>query len=134
MNAWRILCAVAMALAIFTAPTQAKDLKKYKSAHTSRDCLTRDTRVVLEEAEAHFGRFEIVSTCRPGAVIAGSGGKPSEHRFGRAVDFKAPPGASKAAIVKWLYSRTRGLVMTYRSMPHIHFDTGPYHKISHANY
>lgn len=108
---------------------RAKGKGHFKGASTSRTCLTRDTRAVLERAEAHFGaRFHLVSTCRPGARIAGSG-RVSQHALNRAVDFKVPRGTSKEAVVRWLHARARGVTMTYRNMAHVHFDTGPHHAL-----
>ena len=99
------------------------------AAAISRDCLTWDTRAALEAAEAHFGRpFELVSTCRPGAKIAGTS-HDSEHAFGKAVDLKVPRGISKPAVVAWLFKHVTGVVMTYRNMSHVHFDTGLFHKL-----
>lgn len=99
-------------------------------ATTDRACLTADTRAVLDAAERHFNtRFALVSTCRPGAVIAGTR-HASQHRYGRAVDFKVPAGTSKGAVVKWLYANAPGVTMIYRGMGHVHFDTGPYHKLA----
>jgi len=99
------------------------------AATVSRACLTPDTRAILEQAEAHFGvTFKLVSTCRPGAVIAGTE-HPSEHRYGKAVDLLPPPG-KKAAVVKWLFAHAPGVTMVYAHMPHVHFDTGPYHKLA----
>lgn len=96
---------------------------------TSRDCLTADTRSVLERAEASFGvKFEVVSTCRDHATIRGTR-HPSQHRYGRAVDVKVP-ASIKTAVVHWLYDNASGVTMTYRGSPHIHFDTGPYHKLA----
>lgn len=98
-------------------------------ATTSRSCLTGQTRALLEEAERHFGvTFHLVSTCRPGAIIAGTN-HPSEHRYGKAVDLLPPPGR-KAEVVRWFYAHAPGVTMTYARMPHIHFDTGPYHKLA----
>ena len=94
------------------------------NASVSRSCLNRETRQLLDRVEAEFGPVQIVSTCRPGAVIAGTN-HPSMHRYGRAVDFNAPPGR-KAAIVRWLAVNNSGGTMTYASMGHIHMDTGPY--------
>lgn len=112
----------ALALVIMTAPALA-------APTTSRSCLTHETRSILEEAEAHFGvTFKLVSTCRPGAIIAGTN-HPSEHRYGKAVDL-LPPRGMKAAIVRWLYAHAPGVTMVYRTMPHVHFDTGPYHKLA----
>jgi uncharacterized protein YcbK (DUF882 family) len=94
----------------------------------SRSCLNRETRQLLDRVEAEFGPVQIVSTCRPGAVIAGTN-HPSMHRYGRAVDFNAPPGR-KAAVVRWLAANNSGGTMTYASMGHIHMDTGPYRFVS----
>jgi hypothetical protein len=89
-------------------------------ASASRACLTADTRRVLSGLEARFGSVRVISTCRPGAVIAGSG-RPSQHRYGKAVDFV--PNGNRAAMMAWLRSNANGAVITYAS-GHIHFDTG----------
>jgi uncharacterized protein YcbK (DUF882 family) len=94
----------------------------------SRSCLTPDTRALLNRVEATFGSVQVISTCRPGAVVAGTG-HASQHRYGRAVDFDAPPGR-KAAIVQWLAANNAGGTMTYAHMGHIHMDTGPRHFVS----
>ncbi len=66
----------------------------------------------------------MVSTCRPGAFIAGTA-RPSRHASGNAVDFKAG-AARKAAILEWLIANhTSGGIMTYAGMEHIHVDIGP---------
>jgi uncharacterized protein YcbK (DUF882 family) len=99
------------------------------AAGVSRSCLTPDTRSILDRVEAAFGPVQIVSTCRPGAVVAGTG-HPSQHRYGRAVDFNAPAG-KKAAVVQWLIANNpSGGTMTYADMGHIHMDTGPRHFVS----
>ncbi len=91
---------------------------------TSRSCLQASARALLNRIEANFGAVQIVSTCRPGAVIAGSG-KPSKHRYGLAIDFNAPSG-KKGAIVQWLIKNHHsGGTMTYAGMNHIHVDVGP---------
>ena len=98
-------------------------------ATTSRDCLTAETRMILERAEAQFGsRFKVVSTCRSGATIRGTH-HPSQHRYGKAVDLEVP-AAIKTAVVHWLYENAPGVTMTYRRSRHIHFDTGPYHALA----
>ena len=89
-----------------------------------RSCLAYETKVLLARIEQVFGPVDMVSTCRPGAVIAGSG-KPSLHRDGRAIDFDA--GGRKGAILQWLIEHHKtGGTMTYRSMSHIHVDIGPH--------
>ena len=79
---------------------------------------------MLEHVEDVFGPVEVISTCRPGATIAGSG-RPSRHASGNAVDFEA--GSRKAAILKWLVANNHtGGTMTYSDMSHIHIDFGPH--------
>lgn len=93
-----------------------------QASGTSRTCLTSDARALLNRIEANFGPVSIISTCRPGAVIATSG-KPSKHGSGQAIDFDA--GGRKGAIVQWLIANHHsGGTMTYRDMSHIHVDVG----------
>jgi uncharacterized protein YcbK (DUF882 family) len=94
---------------------------------TSRGCLKPAARALLDRIEAHFGKMQIISTCRPGAVIAGTG-RRSKHANGEAIDFNA--GGRKAEVVRWLIANHRsGGTMTYRGMSHIHVDVG-YHFVS----
>jgi uncharacterized protein YgiM (DUF1202 family) len=91
-------------------------------ADAPRTCLTPATLVLLERIEQRFGAVQIVSTCRPGAMIAGTT-YPSRHASGNAVDFKA--GSRKGEIVEWLVANHRdGGTMTYADMDHIHIDIG----------
>jgi len=76
---------------------------------------------VLAQFEGRFGPVKVISTCRAGAVIAGTR-RPSMHRYGRAVDFMPNPG-QRAAMLAWLRAHAGGSVITYRS-GHVHFDTG----------
>ncbi|KAB2912119.1 MAG: DUF882 domain-containing protein [Hyphomicrobiaceae bacterium] len=102
-----------------------RSLRRYASSGTgtSRTCLTSAARALLGRIEAKFGRVQIVSTCRPGAVIAGTG-RPSKHASGQAIDFNAPSGR-KAEVVRWLIANHKaGGVMTYSGMNHIHVDIG----------
>lgn len=95
---------------------------------TSRSCLTARASSLLGRIERQFGPVHIVSTCRPGARIAGTG-KRSKHATGEAIDFEAPRG-KKAAVVKWLIANHHsGGTMTYRDMSHIHVDVG-YHFVA----
>jgi hypothetical protein len=97
-------------------------------ASTSRGCLTPPARALLGRIEAKFGTVQIVSTCRPGAVIAGTH-HPSRHASGNAIDFNAPRGR-KGEIVRWLIATHKnGGTMTYAHMNHIHVDVG-YHFVS----
>ena len=63
------------------------------SPDAPRTCLTPPARALLERIEEKFGRVKLVSTCRPGATIAGTG-RPSRHASGNAIDFDA--GSRKA--------------------------------------
>lgn len=119
--------AVALAFACVASPAfafswsvyQGRTLQGYSKASTSRSCLTGDTRAVLARLEARVGKVSIVSTCRPGARIAGTN-RQSKHAVGRAVDFNT---SRKAAAISFL--RSQGVfVMTYCGMSHVHFNTG----------
>jgi hypothetical protein len=97
------------------------------SPGTSRGCLTSAARALLGRIASHFGQVQIVSTCRPGARIAGTG-RISRHASGNAIDFNA--GGRKAAVVRWLIANHKsGGTMTYAGMNHIHVDIG-YHFVS----
>jgi hypothetical protein len=100
-----------------------RSIASFSRGGTARVCLTPAARSLLGRIEAQFGPVRIVSTCRPGAVIAGTG-RPSRHASGNAVDFNAPKGR-KAEVVRWLIANHRsGGVMTYATMNHIHVDIG----------
>jgi hypothetical protein len=105
----------------------ARSFTRYASPGTSRGCLTSSARALLGRIESQFGAVQIISTCRPGARIAGTG-RVSRHASGNAVDFNA--GGRKAAIVRWLIANHKsGGTMTYAGMSHIHVDIG-YHFVS----
>lgn len=98
--------------------------RKYasKGGGASRSCLTGAARALLGRIESQFGSVQIISTCRPGARIAGSG-KISKHASGNAIDFRVP--GKKGAVVSWLRANHRsGGTMTYSDMDHIHVDIG----------
>ncbi len=100
----------------------ARSFTRYASPGTSRGCLTSSARALLGRIESQFGAVQIISTCRPGARIAGTG-RVSRHASGNAVDFNA--GGRKAAIVRWLIANHKsGGTMTYAGMSHIHVDIG----------
>ena len=95
-----------------------------RDAHTDRlrTCLKPAARALLERIEAEFGPMQIISTCRPGARIAGTG-RISKHATGEAIDFSA--GRRKADVVRWLIANHKsGGIMTYADMSHIHVDVG----------
>jgi hypothetical protein len=92
-----------------------------------RGCLRPAARALLERIEAQFGPMQLVSTCRPGARIAGSG-RISKHATGEAIDFNA--GGRKGEVVRWLIANHKsGGTMTYAGMSHIHVDVG-YHFVA----
>jgi len=94
-----------------------------ESPDAPRSCLTPAARALLDRIEQKFGHVKVMSTCRRGATIAGTG-RPSRHSSGNAVDFDA--GGRKAAILEWLIANHRsGGIMTYAGMDHIHVDIGP---------
>jgi hypothetical protein len=97
---------------------------KLDHADAPRKCLKPEIRALLEKIEDMFRPVEVISTCRPGATIAGTG-RPSRHASGNAVDFEA--GDRKSAIIKWLVANNHtGGTMTYSGMSHIHIDFGPH--------
>jgi hypothetical protein len=123
----RLCLALASVLCVaFLAVGEAEARASYGGgggASTSRGCLTGSARALLNRIEARFGAVKIVSTCRPGARIRGTG-KRSKHASGEAIDFLAPRGR-KGEIVKWLIANHRsGGTMTYPGMNHIHVDIG----------
>lgn len=98
--------------------------KVARHSGTSTACLTSEARNLLARIRAHFNNVELVSTCRPGAKIAGTN-YPSKHASGQAIDFRVP--GRKAEVVRWLIANDRlGGIMTYRDLDHIHVDVGPH--------
>jgi len=102
-------------------------IASYKAAHTSRACLTSQTRSILNALEARVGAVKIVSTCVV-KNIAGTG-RRSYHSYGMAVDFHT---RNKAAAIAFLKTQPV-LVMTYSNMSHVHFNTGQKGAIFAAN-
>ena len=115
-------CALIAASAWVSGAAEARPSKG--GATASRACLTSAARNLLSRIEQRFGAVQVISTCRPGARIAGTG-RISRHASGNAVDFSA--GGRKGAIVNWLIKTHRsGGTMTYAHMGHIHVDIGPH--------
>lgn len=102
---------------------EAQNVKRVKDdPEAPRKCLTKPAHELLDKIESRFGPVRVISTCRPGARIAGSG-RISRHASGNAVDFDA--GSRKGAIIKWLVANHKtGGTMTYPDMSHIHIDIG----------
>jgi hypothetical protein len=105
-------------------PMARRSFMRYAAPGVSRTCLTLPARALLGRIESQFGAVQIVSTCRPGARIAGTN-RISRHASGNAIDFNAGP--RKGAIVRWLIANHHsGGTMTYATMSHIHVDIGPH--------
>jgi hypothetical protein len=103
-------------------PDAVKPAPQRQARNDGRDCLRPTARALLDRIEAQFGPMQLISTCRPGARIAGSG-RISKHASGEAIDFNA--GSRKGAVVQWLIANHKtGGTMTYAGMSHIHVDVG----------
>ncbi len=56
-------------------------------------------------------------------------GEVSWHARNRAFDFLVPKNVDKRDVMVWLTKNSPGVTMSYRSSPHIHTDTGSFHKV-----
>jgi hypothetical protein len=122
ISAAAFAAALTMAVAGIAMSSTAEAARGDGGGGTSRSCLTGAAQSLLNSIESRFGPVRIVSTCRPGATIAGSG-KPSRHASGNAIDFEA--GGRKGEIVRWLAANhSGGGTMTYGDSSHIHVDVG----------
>jgi len=117
--------AIFAAVALATGPAGAASQEPLRGAYsTSVTCLTPAARGLIGRIEAKFGKMDIISTCRPGARVAGTG-QLSRHSSGNAIDFIA--GDRKSAVLAWLIANhSDGGTMTYSNSPHIHVDIGPH--------
>jgi hypothetical protein len=119
------IASVSMAVAVLTGSAWiagSAEARSSRGASASRACLTSAARNLLSRIEQRFGAVQLISTCRPGARIAGTN-RISRHASGNAIDFSA--GGRKSAIVNWLIANHRsGGTMTYATMSHIHVDIG----------
>jgi hypothetical protein len=104
------------------APQAGQPMPQLQAKNDGRECLRPAARTLLDRIEEQFGPMQIISTCRPGARIAGSG-RISKHASGEAIDFNA--GRRKGEVVRWLIANHKsGGTMTYAGMSHIHVDVG----------
>lgn len=88
-------------------------------------------RAALADVGRRFGPVELVSTCRPGAVIAGTH-HASLHAACRAVDFN-PARGTYTRVAAYLRRTWKGGVGTYAcAMHHIHIDDGPAYRWHHC--
>lgn len=128
-SAWITVAVLAASAFTMSAAEARSSHRSHGSAGTSRACLTSAARGLLARIEQNFGAMQIISTCRPGARIRGTG-RISRHASGNAIDFNA--GGRKAAVIRWLIANHRsGGTMTYSGMSHIHVDIG-HHFVSLA--
>lgn len=105
-------------------PQAARPAPRQHARNDGRGCLKPTALALLDRIEAQFGPMQLISTCRPGARIAGSG-RISKHATGEAIDFNA--GRRKSEVVRWLIANHKsGGTMTYAGMSHIHVDVGPH--------
>ena len=75
----------------------------------------------LRVVESKFGKIRITSSCRPGATVRKTG-RPSMHRYCRAVDFNPPRGKYRQ-VARYLKTTWDGGVGTYSGrFNHIHID------------
>jgi uncharacterized protein YcbK (DUF882 family) len=75
----------------------------------------------LRSVESKFGKIRISSSCRPGATVRKTG-RPSMHRYCRAVDFNPPRGKYRQ-VARYLKTTWGGGVGTYSGrFNHIHID------------
>ena len=75
----------------------------------------------LRNVETKFGKIKILSSCRPGATVRKTG-RPSMHRYCRAVDFNPPRGKYRQ-VARYLKTTWGGGVGTYSGrFNHIHID------------
>jgi len=75
----------------------------------------------LRVVESKFGKIRILSSCRPGATVRKTG-RPSMHRYCRAVDFNPPRGKYRQ-VARYLKTTWGGGVGTYSGrFNHIHID------------
>lgn len=75
----------------------------------------------LRNVETKFGKIKILSSCRPGATVRKTG-RPSMHRYCRAVDFN-PPRGKYIQVARYLKTTWGGGVGTYSGrFNHIHID------------
>lgn len=83
--------------------------------------MPKSVAVKLMAVENMFGRITIISSCRPGATVKKSG-RPSMHRYCRAIDFH-PPKGTYSKVASYLKSTWKGGVGTYSGrFNHIHID------------
>ncbi|MEO8651884.1 MAG: D-Ala-D-Ala carboxypeptidase family metallohydrolase [Hyphomicrobiaceae bacterium] len=121
-SAWITVAVLAASAATIGAAEARSSHRSHGSSGTSRSCLTSAARGILNRIEQRFGAMQIISTCRPGARIAGTG-RISRHASGNAIDFNA--GGRKGAVIQWLIANHHsGGTMTYADMSHIHVDIG----------
>lgn len=118
------IAVVFSAVAVEIAPAEARP-------GVARSCLPGSLKTTLSQIESRFGPVQVISTHRPGAIVAGSG-RPSRHANCQAVDFRPPQGQFQA-VAAWLKRNHNGGLGTYScGMNHIHIDNGPNYRWNHC--
>lgn len=88
------------------------------------NCLPNSLKVKLRKVERKFGKVTVISTFRKNAVVRKTG-RPSLHRYCRAVDFHPRKGTYQQ-VIAWLKQNHTGGIGTYSGrFNHIHIDDGP---------
>lgn len=109
-----------LAILAYASPATAQIKPPYKP---SLSCVPAELTLLLVDVERHFGPVQVISTHRPGAIVAGTG-RRSKHADCRAVDF-IPAAGKYREVADWLKDVHDGGVGTYScNMHHIHIDNG----------
>jgi uncharacterized protein YcbK (DUF882 family) len=109
-----------LAILAHVSPAAAQIKPPYKPALS---CVPAEIALLLDDVERHFGPVQVISTHRPGAIVAGTG-RRSKHADCRAVDF-IPARGKYREVADWLKDVHDGGVGTYScNMHHIHIDNG----------
>lgn len=112
-----------LALVLTIGGFSAATLTTARANSASTSCLTPAAQSLWWRIKSNFPNVYAISTCRPGARVAGTG-HISRHSSGNAIDFRAP--GNKGAVVAWLIANHSGGTMTYTDSDHIHADIGPH--------
>ena len=118
------LC-LAVGTAVLAMMPAVTDARPRHSASTA--CLPASIKAALGQADRACG-IKIISTERRGAVIRGTGGSPSMHRWCRAADFTtSDPRCVLRALAEW----PGKLSTDYARVRHFHIDDGSYARFAH---
>lgn len=114
---------------IIRNPKVIKRVRSYRRSRMLRTPIVRwkghrmpsSVALKLQEVQRKYGPIRIISSCRPGATVKKSG-RPSMHRYCRAIDFNPPRGKYRT-VANYLKRTWSGGVGTYSGrFNHIHID------------